>query len=118
MGHTQPFTPQAENSTAVAAHPIGSPRHFVLACIGLLSLLADEIPALMEQSVQRGATVVERAQTEARRRRNSPQIDDNVPREWSRQGLPTHADFEMLLQQVADLERQIDQIAAQRAARQ
>ncbi len=41
----------------------GSPRHFVLACIGLVSLLADEIPALLEQSIQRGSLVLERAQT-------------------------------------------------------
>jgi hypothetical protein len=32
--------------------------------------------------------------------------------------LPTHRDFEALLQQVTELEQQIDQIAAQRAAAQ
>jgi polyhydroxyalkanoate synthesis regulator phasin len=95
--------------------PIGSPRNFVLACIGLLSLLADEIPALLERSV------LERAQREAQQRRIAPpekvpQIGHEVQNELSRLGLPTHHDFETLLQQVTELEQQIDRLAAQRAA--
>jgi polyhydroxyalkanoate synthesis regulator phasin len=101
--------------------PIGSPRNFVLACIGLLSLLADEIPALLERSVQRGNVVLERAQREAQQRRIAPpekvpQIGHEVQNELSRLGLPTHHDFETLLQQVTELEQQIDRLAAQRAA--
>ena len=123
MRNAQPFMPESENSKAVTSNPIGSPRNFVLACIGLLSLLADEIPALLERSVQRGSAVVERAQTEAKRRRAAPpeaapQASDEWHPESSRLGLPTHRDFETLLQQVAELEQQIDQIAAQRPAAQ
>ena len=110
------------DQTAASPSPIGSPRNFVLACIGLVSLLADEIPALLERSVQRGNVVLERAQSEAKRRRatpeGTPQISHEVHSELSRLGLPTHHDFEMLLQQVTDLEQQIDQLAAQRAAAQ
>ena len=112
--------PPIDDSTANHG-PIGSPRNFVLACIGILSLLADEIPALLERSVQRGNAVVERAQNEAKRRRAAPpevapQISPEVQSELSRLGLPTHHDFQTLLQQVTELEQQIDQIAAQRAA--
>jgi polyhydroxyalkanoate synthesis regulator phasin len=106
---------------AVNHGPIGSPRNFVVACIGLLSLLADEIPALLERSVQRGNAVLEQAQHEARQRRApevTPQITHDVQSDLSRLGLPTHHDFERLLQQVTELEQQIDQIAAHRVARQ
>jgi|GEM_PF-4018756 len=106
-----------------ADRPIGSPRNFVLACIGLLSLLADEIPALLERSVQRGSVVLERAQNGAQRRRTAPpdvvpQISHELQSELSRLGLPTHHDFAALLQQVTELEQELDQIAAQRAAAQ
>jgi polyhydroxyalkanoate synthesis regulator phasin len=93
--------------------PIGSPRNFVLACIGLASLLAEELPALLERSVARGGSVLERAQTEARQRRIAPSQEE-WPIELSRRGMPTHRDFETLMQQVNELERQIDRIAAQR----
>jgi len=123
MSNTQPFRPGPDSHTAAASSPIGSPRNFVLACIGLLSLMADEIPALLERSVQRGNDVVERAQAEARRRRAAPpeaarQAHDEWQNELSHPGLPTHREFEMLLQQVAELEQQIDQLAARRAAAQ
>jgi polyhydroxyalkanoate synthesis regulator phasin len=100
--------------------PIGSPRNFVLACIGLLSLLADEIPALLERSVQRGNDVLERAQREAKQRRAAPPdvvqpISHEVQTELSHLGLPTHQDFAMLLQQVNELEQQIDRIAEERS---
>ena len=117
MSNAQPFRPEPESRTAAASSPIGSPRNFVLACIGLLSLMADEIPTLLERSVQRGNDVVERAQAEARRRA-APQAHAERQNELSRPGVPTHRDFEMLLQQVTELEQQIDQIAAQRAAAQ
>jgi hypothetical protein len=106
---------------AVNPSPIGSPRNFVLACIGLLSLLTDEIPAVLERSLERGNTMLERAQHEAKRRRAvlpevAPLSSQETPNELSRLGLPTHRDFERLLQQVAELEQQIDRIAAQRTA--
>jgi hypothetical protein len=109
-----------DNSVAVGG-PIGSPRNFVLACIGMISLLADEIPALLERSVQRGNSVLERAQSEAKQRRAAPpevapQIAPEGQSELSRLGLPTHHDFETLLQQVTELERQIDRIAEERSA--
>ena len=103
--------------------PIGSARDFVLACIGLVSLLADGIPTLVERSVQRGNAIVERAQVEAKRQRAmpqtkaSPQALDEWQGQLARLGLPSHRDFETLLQQVSDLEKQVDEIAAQRAAR-
>ena len=123
MNDPQPSTPGRDRSTAAGTNPIGSPRNFVLACIGLVSLLSDEIPLLLERSVQRGSVVVERAQTEAGRRRrtapkSAPPILDELQSELSRRGLPTHHDLELLLQQVAELEQQIDQIAAQRTAGQ
>jgi polyhydroxyalkanoate synthesis regulator phasin len=108
-------TAPVDNST-VTSYPIGSPRNVVLACIGLASLLAEEIPALLERSVQRGSAVVEQAQTQARQRRAAaPRPSDEWPIELSRRGVPTHRDFEALMQQVAELERQIDQIAEQRS---
>ena len=116
MSHTQFFSPESEDRTAATANPIGSPRNFVLACIGLLSLLADEIPELLERSVQRGNAVVEQAQAEARRRRAALPARDEGQDDLSRLGLPTHRDLEALLQRVAELEQQIDQIAAQRSA--
>ena len=123
MNDTQPSTPEHDPGKAAASSPIGSPRNFVLACIGLVSLLVDEFPQLLERSVQRGSDVLERAQTEAGRRRaatpkTAPPALDELQSELSRRGLPTHRDLEVLLQQVAELEQQIDQIAAQRAAGQ
>ena len=122
MNDTQSFTPGRDRSTAAASNPIGSPRNFVLACIGLVSLLADEIPSLLDRSVQRGSAVVERAQTEAGRRPAAPKTAlpmlDELQSELSRRGLPTHHDLELLMQQVTELEQQIDKIAAQRAAGQ
>src|SRR5512139_2696011 len=110
MSNTQPFASEPDNSKAATNGPIGSPRNFVLACIGMLSLLADEIPALLERSVQRGNAVVERAQNEAKRRRATPpevapQISPEAQSELSRLGLPTHHDFQTLLQQVTELEQ-------------
>lgn len=122
MSNLEQRTVEATDNSAAVGSPIGSPRNFVLACIGMLSLLADEIPALLERSVQRGNAMVERAQSEAKRRRDTPrraappQISHELQSELSRLGLPTHHDFETLLQQVTELEQQIDQIAAQRAA--
>jgi polyhydroxyalkanoate synthesis regulator phasin len=108
-------TAPVDKSTATR-YLIGSPRNFVLACIGLASMMAEEIPALLERSVQRGNAVVERAQTQARQRRAAaPRPSDEWPIELSRRGVPTHSDFEALMRQVAELERQIDQIAAQRS---
>ena len=119
MDNAQPFIPGPGSSQAAASNPIGSPRNFALACIGLLSLLADEIPALLERSVQRGSAVVERAQTEAKRRAAPPEIVAQASDEWqnelSRLGLLTHRDLETLLHQMTELERQIDEIAAQRS---
>jgi hypothetical protein len=121
-------TPPPADRSAANYNPIGSPRNFVLACIGLLSLLADEIPALLERSVQRGTTMLARAQSEAERRRAAPPevtprpatplVSQETHHELSRLGLPTHHDFELLLQQVTELEQQIDRLAAQRAAAQ
>jgi hypothetical protein len=118
MNNTQPFMPEPDSSTAAAAGPLGSPRNFVLASIGLLSLMADQITALMERSVQRGNDVVERAQAEAGRRHAAPRANDERQAELPHSALPTHRDFEVLLQRVTELEQQIDQIAAQRAAGQ
>ena len=121
MSNSEQHTVEAVDNPAVAGGPIGSPRNFVLACIGLLSLLADEIPALLERSVQRGNAVLERAQSESKRRRAAPpevaqQSSHQLQNEFSRLGLPTHHDFATLLQQVTELERQIDRIAAERSA--
>ncbi len=117
----QPLEPAG--NPAVDHNPIGSPRNLILACIGLLSLLADDLPTLLERSVERGTAVLERAQSETRRRRKTapiapPQIRPEIQNELSRLGLLTHRDFEVLLQQVTELEQQIDRIAAQRAAAQ
>jgi len=119
MSNAQPFRP--ESRTAAASSPIGSPRNVVLAYIGLLSLMADETSALLERSVQRGSVVVEQAQAEARRRRAAPpeaapQTHEEGQTDLSRPGLPTHRDFEALLQHMTALEQQIVQIAARRAA--
>jgi polyhydroxyalkanoate synthesis regulator phasin len=118
MSNMQPFMPEADGSQAAASGPNGSPRNFVLACIGLLSLMSDEIAALMERSVQRGSEVVERAQAEAGRRHAAPRANDEWQTELSHLALPTHRDFEALLQRVTELEQQINQIAAQRSAAQ
>ena len=123
MSNLEQRTMESTDNPAAASNPIGSPRNFVLACIGMLSLLADEIPALLERSVQRGNVVLERAQSEAKRRRAVPpevvpQISHELQSELSRLGLLTHHDFETLLQQVIELEQQIDQLAAQRVAAQ
>lgn len=119
MSDTEPRSMESADNPAGVGSPIGSPRNFVLACIGLSSLLADEIPTLLERSVQRGNAVLERAQSEAKRRRATarqaaPHLAEELQSELSRRGLATHRDFEALLQQVAELEQQIDRIAAQR----
>jgi len=120
MSHAEPHTIEPISNPAVVSRPISSPRNFVLACIGLLSLLADEIPALAERSVQRGSLVLERAQAEAKHRRTpleaAANVSAEVQNELSQRGLLTHDDFVTLLQQVTELEQQIDQIVAQRAA--
>jgi hypothetical protein len=122
MNDTEPHPAEPAANSAAAGRPIGSPRDFLLACIGLVSLLADEIPALLERSVQRGSTIVEQAQTEVRPRNVSPdtgpQVNEVGQTELSRRMLATHRDFETLLQQVIDLEQQIDRLAAQRSATQ
>ncbi|HTP07422.1 MAG TPA: hypothetical protein VMP08_04180 [Anaerolineae bacterium] len=121
MNNLEHSTMEPVAGASAVGSPIGSPRNFVLACIGLLSLLADEIPVLLERSVQRGNVVLERAQSEAKRRRAmppevAPQISHELQGELSRLSLPTHHDFEILLQQVTELEQQIDRIAARRSA--
>ena len=121
MSTEEPRAVEPAGHSAAISHPIGSPRDFALAGIGLLSLLADEIPALLERSVQRGSAVMERAQTEAKHRRaarvkNVSAISPEVQSELVRRGLPTHADLARLMQQVTELEQQIDRIAAQRTA--
>jgi hypothetical protein len=106
------------NNSAAASSPIGSPRNFVLACIGLASLLADEVPALLERSVRRGSAVVEQAQAEAKRHTppETPPPADEFPQDQSQGGPLTHHDFEQLLQHLIDLEQHIDELAAQRSA--
>ncbi len=103
MSNPQPFMPEPDSNGAAASGPIGSPRNFVLACIGLVSLMSDEITALLERSVQRGNDVVERAQAEARRRAALPRANAERQNELPRPTLPTHRDFEVLLQQVTEL---------------
>jgi hypothetical protein len=89
-------------------NPIGSPRQFVLACIGLVSVIFDELPALMEKSVQRGSVMLKQTPPPARRSAAS-----HSPIQL---GLPTRADFNTLLQQVNALEQEVDRILAERAA--
>jgi hypothetical protein len=110
--------PPSDTSQAAANHPIGSPRHFVLACIGLLSLLADEMPALLERSVQRGSSVIVRAQAEAGRQGPTvaPPVSHGVRSGLFRHGLPTRDDYLSLRRQVTELEEQIDRITAERGA--
>ncbi len=108
-----------DTTTSASAGPIGSPRNLVLACIGLASLLADALPALLERSVQRGSVVLERAQREARTRRIAPpaeELPEETQLELSRLGLPTHRDLDSLLAQINELEQQIDRIAEQRSS--
>ncbi len=116
MSNVQPFMPEPDDSTAAASSPTGSPRNFLLASIGLLSLVADQITAVLERSVQRGNDLVERAQAEGGRRHAASRTHDEWQSELPRPALPTHRDFEALLQRVTELEHQIDQIASQRAA--
>ncbi len=118
MSNTQSFIPEPDSSRAVVSGPIGSPRNFVLACIGLLSLMSDEITALLERSVQRGNVVTERAQVEARSPAAPPPADAEQQNNLPGLALPTHRDFEALLHEVTKLEQRIDQITAQRAAAQ
>jgi hypothetical protein len=122
---------QSPSEQPAANHnPIGSPRNFVLACIGFVSLLADEIPALLEHSVQRGSAVLEWAQRETKQRRAAARSDaaqhvavpdevqafgQEVQAELSRLGLPSRQDLTALLQQVAELEREIDRIVEERS---
>ena len=122
MNEAESSTSNPAEDSAAGGLPIGSPHHFVLAYIGLLSWLADELPVLWNQSVQRGSRVVEQAQAEARHRRavvveTDPQAAAQVQNELARRGPPSHHDFERLLQQLIEVERQIDQLAARRAAK-
>ena len=121
MSNLERRTVEPADKPAANNGPIGSPRNFVLACIGFVSLLADEIPALLARSVQRGNVVLERAQREGRPRR-APASDAAPPVNRAAQpglaqlGLPTHRDFAVLQQQLTELERQIDRIAEERSA--
>ncbi len=122
MNEAESFASNPAEASAAGDLPIGSSRHFVLACIGLLSWLADELPALWEQSVQRGSRIVERTQAAAQHQRAvvveaNPQAAAKGQNELDRLGLPSHRDFEMLLQQLIEVEQQIDQIATRRAAK-
>jgi len=116
MSNMQPVMPEPDSSRAAASGATGSPRNFVLACIGLLSLLSDEITAWLERGAQPGNDVVERAQAEASRRAAPPQANAERQNDLPHPALLTHRDFEALLQQATELEKRIEQIAAQRAA--
>ncbi len=122
MNESKSSTSNSAESSAAGGLPIGSPRHFVLAWIGLLSWLADELPALWEQSVQRGSRFVERTQAEARQPRvvvtaAAPRAAAQEQHEPAHPSLPSHHDFELLLQQLIELEQQIDQLTARRAGK-
>jgi hypothetical protein len=99
MSDTQPSPAEPNRSVAANSGPIGSPRNFVLACIGLVSLLADELPLLLERSVQRGSAVVERLRPKPGAPPQRRPFSMSAARTVSR-GLPTHHDLETLLQQV------------------
>ena len=105
-----------------------APLSIAYASIGLLSLIAEALPALLERSVQRGDRIVHQAQakTQARhstgRRKPTARISRQAQEEWQHQvdrlGLPTRREIEALNQQIDELGRQIDELAAQRTAAQ
>ncbi len=122
MNEAKSSTSNSAESSAAGGLPIGSPRHFVLACIGLLGWLADELPALWEQSMQRSNHILEQKPAEARQPRvvvtaAAPRAAAQEQHEPAHPSLPSHHDFELLLQQLIELEQQIDQLTARRAAK-
>ena len=119
MSNTQPAPSDPEGLQAAASNPNGSPRHFVLACIGLLSFLIEEGPALLEQSVQQGRLVLERTPPGAkgdRRQAPSRGTRHGLQQALTERGWPTHGDYKSLLQQVNTLEQEINRLLEQRAA--
>ncbi len=115
-GNTSPVKPAADQA---APH---APLSIIYAGIGLLSLMADALPALLERSVQRGDRLVHQTQAEARARysarrpRPSARVSRRASEEWQTQidrlGLPTRQEIEALNQQIDELGRQIDELAA------
>lgn len=117
-------TPPIEQTTDRAAP--NTSLNIVYAGIGLLSLISEALPALLERSVQRGDRIVHQAQTKTQarrstgRRRPTARISRQAQEEWQHQvdrlGLPTRREIEALNQQIDELSRQIDELAAQRTA--
>ena len=118
----QPIEPAADR-----AAPQGS-LNIVYATIGLISLIAESLPGLFERSTQRGSRLVQQARTQAQSRRAArrpraehkvaPQAPDQWQNQLDRLGLPSRQDIEAVTRQVEELERQIDEIVAQRAEAQ
>ena len=88
----------------------------ILAGIGLISLIGEELLARLQQT----AADVSPISTV-----RPPQVIDEIARpaesivneQLGRLGLVTHADLQALLNQVSDLEQQIDQIAVRRQSK-
>jgi hypothetical protein len=104
-------TSSAANEVA-PQRPAGLLRAVVLAGIGLIGLLGDELQAAYERGAQQ--------QRGAQQRRQNAGVSRLVADEWeatlARLNLPTKSDIAQLTQQMTALEEQLDQIVAQRAA--
>lgn len=111
------MTTQVNGSTSETAPNRSSGgllRTLVLAGIGLIGLLGDELQAASERGAQRAG------QRKPAGGHRSAGVSQLVFDEWestlARLNLPTKSDIDALTQQMAALEEQIDQIAARRAA--
>ncbi len=120
-GGSKPAIEQTTNQVAPQA-----PLNIVYAGIGLVSLIIEALPTMLERSVQRGDRIVHQAQTQTQARRSagrhkpttrvSRQVQDEWQTQIDRLGLPTRSELEALNQQIDELSHQIDELAAQHTA--
>lgn len=102
---------ESTSQTAPRQPAPGLIQSIALASIGLISMVGDRLEAAYERSLQR-----QRAAPGSRRESSVSRLAlDEWATTLARLNLPTKSDLDNLSQQMTALEKQIDQIVAQRA---
>jgi hypothetical protein len=96
--------------------PLAGAGRLILAGIGLISLIGEELLARLQQTAADVSPTATARPPQSSRLMNemSRPAQNTLNEQLSRRGLVTHADLQALMKQVGDLEKQIDQIVTQR----
>lgn len=107
--------PDQPNSDQPVPDPVVAAGRFILAGIGLASLIGEELLGWLQQRAAEASstTAVRPPHLSQLPLKVSQQAQAELNRQLNRRGLFTHADLQALLKQMTELEKQIDQIAAQ-----